>query len=105
MLIKIDLAGPRESKWHEHALRFATGGLITVGAGAIAKAFGPSIGGVFLAYPAIVPATVTLLAKHEREKKAGKGLHGTERGINAAGLDAFGSALGSIGLIAFAMTG
>ena len=64
MHIKINLAGLKETKWHEYAIRFLFGGLVTVATGFIAKAFGPTVGGVFLAFPAIFPATATLIATH-----------------------------------------
>ena len=92
----------RESQWHELAIRFALGGLATVLTGAIAAVFGPVIGGLFLAFPAIVPATVTLVEKHQRERKEQAGLRGARRGRDVAAIEASGAALGSIGLVAFA---
>ena len=104
MTVTADLSGVRQTRWHELLLRFATGGLITVAAGLVAQRFGPVIGGLFLAFPAIFPASATLIAKHEHEKKMAKGLAGRRRGIEAAAVDACGTALGSIGLVAFAGT-
>jgi hypothetical protein len=78
------------------------GGAITATTGIIAKHFGAEIGGLFLAFPAIFPASATLIEKHEKDKKRKAGLDGTNRGREAAGLDAAGAALGSIGLIGFA---
>lgn len=77
---------------------------MTAGAGLIARKYGPVVGGIFLAFPAIFPAGATLIEKHEREKKEQAGLHGTVRGRKAAGVDAAGAALGSLGLFAFALT-
>ena len=102
MTIKIDPSGLKQTKWHEYALRFAAGGIITVLAGVIAQKWGPGIGGLFLAFPAIFPASATLIEKHERQRKQAKGLHGEERGTDAAALDALGVAMGSVGLMAFA---
>ncbi|MFF3904519.1 DUF3147 family protein [Streptomyces sp. NPDC001848] len=48
------------------------------------------VGGVFLAFPAILPASLTLVAKEE--------------GLRGARDDARGAALGTIGLLAFAPT-
>ena len=45
------------------------GGVMTVVAGLIAARFGPVIGGLFLAFPAIFPATATLIEKHVLERK------------------------------------
>jgi len=102
-MIRIDPSGLKETRWHEFALRFLIGGGITVMAGLIAKSFGPVIGGLFLAFPAIFPASATLVAKHEEEKKAKAGLHGHARALEAAGLTAVGAALGCTGLAAFAV--
>ena len=101
-MIKIDLSALKETKWHEYALRFAAGGLITVIAGIIARKWGPGIGGLFLAFPAIFPASATLIEKHERQRKQKKGLHGEKRGTDAAAIDALGAAKGGVGLVAFA---
>lgn len=103
MRIRIDVAGLRRTKWYEYAIRFLFGGLITATAGLIADRWGPAIGGLFLAFPAILPASATLVEKHERQKKALVGLHGAERGREAAALDAAGAAIGCIGLAGFAV--
>ncbi len=103
MQIKVDLSVLGQTKWYEYALRFLFGGLITAFAGIIAKKFGPGIGGLFLAFPAIFPASATLIEKHEKQKKEKKGLQGTQRGRKAASIDAAGSAMGSIGLWVFAL--
>jgi uncharacterized protein DUF3147 len=102
MIVQIDPAGFKEAKWHEQVLRFVFGGLITAAAGAIGKKWGPGVAGLFLAFPAIFPASVTLVEKHERERKQRKGLHGQQRGIDAASDDAAGAAMGSVGLLGFA---
>jgi hypothetical protein len=74
---------------------------MTVVAGLIAARFGPVIGGLFLAFPAIFPASATLIEKHVRERKEKAGLRGARRGKEAAALDA--AALGSFGLTAFGL--
>jgi Protein of unknown function (DUF3147) len=102
MTITIDPAGLKQTKWHEYALRFIAGGITTVVAGLISRKWGPGIGGLFLAFPAIFPASATLIEKHERQRKQEKGLHGRERGKDAAAVDALGAAMGSVGLVAFA---
>jgi len=43
-----------------------------------------------------------MIEKHERQRKQKKGLHGKERGTDAAAIDSIGAAMGSIGLMAFA---
>jgi hypothetical protein len=102
MKILINLAALRQVKWYEHFARFLLGGLISVMAALIAKTFGPTVGGLFLAFPAIFPASATLLDKHEREKKQKAGFPVTIRGLLAVGLDARGAAMGSLALVAFA---
>jgi hypothetical protein len=101
--ITVDPTALKRTTWHEYLLRFVFGGAITAAAGIIAKHFGSEIGGLFLAFPAIFPASATLIEKHERQKKSKAGFDGTIRGRQAAGLDAAGAALGSIGLVAFAL--
>lgn len=70
-------------------MRFAFGGTIAVGAGLIANAWGPEVAGLFLAFPAILPATLTLVKRHGGRVEA----------ID----DARGARLNSIGLAAFAV--
>jgi len=101
--IKFDTSRLGQSRWYEYLVRFAFGGVVTASAGLIAKRFGPEIGGLFLAFPAIFPATATLIEKHEKQKKERAGKSGMERGREAAGVDAAGAAMGSIGLAAFAL--
>jgi Protein of unknown function (DUF3147) len=103
MQIKVDLSVLGQTKWYEYAIRFLFGGIITGVAGLIAQRFGPGIGGLFLAFPAIFPASATLIEKHERQKKEKEGLQGTQRGREVASIDAAGSAMGSIGLSVFAL--
>ncbi len=102
MLIKTDWSVLRKTKWNDYAVRFVLGGSITVAAGLIARKFGPGVGGLFLAFPAIFPASATLAEKREKERKLKKGLSGVVRGRLAAGAEAAGTAIGSVGLLAFA---
>jgi hypothetical protein len=97
MRISFDLSALRRTRWHEYALRFFFGGAITVATGVIAKRYGPVFGGLFLAFPAIFPASATLLEKHEAEKKRRAGIIDNARGRKAAALDARGAAIGSVG--------
>ena len=68
MKVAVNIAAVYRSKWYEHIIRFAFGGAVTLVAGIIANHYGPEIGGLFLAFPAIFPATATLLEKHESQK-------------------------------------
>jgi hypothetical protein len=92
-----------ETRWYQYAVRFVFGGLITALAGIIAKKYGPGIGGLFLAFPAIFPASATLIEKHEREHKAEKGLRGEVRARKAVSADAAGAGMASIALAGFAL--
>ena len=104
MKIAIDISSLSESRSREWAVRFLFGGAITAAAGLITAKWGPSVGGLFLAFPAIFPASATLVEKHERERKEKLGLHGYRRGRDAVGAEAAGAAMGSIGLAVFGMT-
>ena len=101
-MVKIDISGIKSSKVREHAIRFLFGGLVTVIVGFIAKKFGPGVAGLFLAFPAIFPASATLIQTRQEERKRKAGMHGEQRGIDAAGADAMGAALGSCGLAVYA---
>jgi MFS family permease len=103
MIVQFKPSALRQTRWYEYLVRFVLGGAMTVIAGLIAARFGPGIGGLFLAFPAIFPASATLIEKHVRERKEKAGLPGARRGKEAAALDAVGAALGSFGLAAFGL--
>ena len=105
MRIQISLSSLCNTRWYEYATRFVLGGLITVIAGLIAEKWGPNVGGLFLAFPAIFPASATLIEKHVKEAKQKKGLAGAARAKDAAAVDAAGASIGSIGLLIFALAG
>ncbi len=74
----------------ELATRFVFGCVAAGVAGVIALTFGNRVGGLFLAFPAILPASITLIAKqHNREK---------------AEIDAAGATIGALSLVGFAET-
>jgi hypothetical protein len=102
MKVSADFSALKKTTRYEYAVRFLLGGSVTVVAGLLAKYYGPVFGGLFLAFPAIFPASATLLDKHERQKKQGAGIPQTTRGRQVAGVDAAGAALGSLGLATFA---
>ncbi len=93
----------KQIRWYEYLVRFVFGGAITAAAGILANQYGPTVGGLFLAFPAIFPAAASLVAKHEEEQKHKHGMHGSERGRQAAALEARGTSLGSVGLAVFAV--
>jgi hypothetical protein len=79
----------KQVKWWEYALRFVFGGVVTVATGLLAKNIGPAFAGMFLAFPAILPASLTLVKQHDGRKKAAD--------------DARGARVGAVGLLAFAL--
>jgi hypothetical protein len=103
MIVHFNPSALRQTRWYEYLIRFVLGGAMTVIAGLIAAGFGPVVGGLFLAFPAIFPASATLIEKHVREGKEKAGLSGVRRGKEAAALDAVGAVLGSFGLAAFGL--
>jgi MFS family permease len=103
MSIKIDLSSLKSTRPHEYAVRFLFGGLITALTGLIAHRYGPVVAGLFLAFPAIFPATATLIATHEKKRKQKAGYEGTRRGRAAASADAAGTSAGAIALAVFAL--
>ena len=103
MKIKFNAGAVLQTKWYEYVVRFVIGGGITVVAGVIADRFGPAIGGLFLAFPAIFPASATLIEKHERQKKERAELALGNRGRLAVALDAAGATAGGVAMAAFAV--
>ena len=79
----------KDTKAWEYIVRFVFGGAITVATGMIGKVWGPLVAGLFLAFPAILPASLTLVKQHDGRKEAVE--------------DARGARLGSIALAAFAL--
>ena len=103
MIVQVKLESLKGIALHEWVVRFFFGGAVCVIAGLIAKRFGPEIGGLFLAFPAIFPAGASMVEAHEKKHKARVGLDGANRGHTVAGLDAAGAALGCFGLTGFAL--
>ena len=79
-----------KAKPSEIAIRFVFGAGIALVAAVVGAVFGPKAGGLFLAFPAVLPATLTLIEKKE--------------GTTKAWADANGGVLGAVGLAAFALT-
>ncbi len=88
-LPSVDLAGLKKPAWWEMAIRFVFGGLVTVGTGLIDKRFGPAWGGMFIAFPSILPASLTMVKRHD--------------GRPSVVDDARGARIGTFGLLAFAL--
>jgi hypothetical protein len=103
MNVTVNFDGLRDTKPHEYVIRFVFGGLVTALVGVLTTTFGPVIGGLFLAFPSIFPATVTLVERHEARKRQQHGLAGKQLARGAAAADAAGAAIGSFGLSAFGL--
>ncbi|TMD28776.1 MAG: DUF3147 family protein [Chloroflexi bacterium] len=79
------LVGDAVSKY---AVRFAFGAGISLVAALIGMKFGPVVGGIFLGFPAVLPASLTLIEKRE--------------GKEEASIDSLGAVLGSVAMVAYA---
>lgn len=86
--VAVKLGRLREVRAKALLVRFAFGATVSVVAGVVSTAFGPRAGGLFLAFPAILLASLTLVAK--------------EQSLQAARDDARGATIGSVGMVAFA---
>lgn len=73
----------------EYAVRFVFGGAVTAMAGWIGARYGAAVGGMFLAFPAILPASLTLVQQHSGRREA----------ID----DARGGRVGTLALASFAL--
>lgn len=101
MRIYLHLDSLRATKPGEFLLRFLYGGAITVLAWEIANHWGPVIGGLFLAFPGIFPAGVTLVEKHKLEREAAEHKDGKVSARHEASVEAAGASAGALGLAAF----
>jgi uncharacterized membrane protein (GlpM family) len=88
--VQVEPEGLKKNSLRDYAIRIVFGASITLAAALIAQRFGPLVGGLFLAFPAILPASLTLVEKHDGEQDARE--------------DALGAAWGSVGMLAFGAT-
>jgi len=102
MLLRLQFKSLKETKPSEYLWRFVFGGTVTVSASLVAHWFGPVIGGLFLAFPGIFPASVSLVEKHKTLRESEQGKHGTKSAAAEASVEATGASIGAIGLAAFA---
>ena len=96
-----DLKALARVRAYELALRFVLGGLVTLATGLIVDYAGPVVGGLFLAFPAILPASLTLIERHELERRGRNTVEARRRARRAAARDAVGASLGGFGLACF----
>lgn len=88
-LVAVDVGRLRRICARDVVLRFAFGAGVSLVAGLVTVLFGPRVGGLFLAFPAILPAALTLL----------EGKDGPEAPLEAVR----GAVLGATALVAFAL--
>jgi len=103
MRIRMNPSALKNVSWPQYAVRFFFGGLVTACTGLIANHYGPSFGGLFLAFPAIFPASATLVERQQEKKKRRAGLPDGTRGRDSAAIDARGAAMGATGLALFGL--
>jgi len=87
--VSIDPAKYRQVRAGDLAIRFGFGFGVSALAGVVTLAAGNHVGGLFLAFPAILPASLTLI--------------GAKEGDRQAQLDAAGAVIGAVGMVGFAL--
>jgi hypothetical protein len=103
MRIRLKFDSLKESKPMEYVFRFAFGGVVTVLAGLVADHYGPVLGGLFLAFPGIFPAGVSLVEKHKTLRERAEGKLGVWSARGQASVEATGASIGTLGLMGFAV--
>jgi hypothetical protein len=93
-LAGVDLAKLSKIRPKDLVVRFGFGAAISLVAGLISLAFGATAGGMFLAFPAILPASLTLIEKKEGTEAAIHNLDGTILGAAALGAFALVAGMG-----------
>ena len=103
MRLELRFGSLKQTKLTEYMSRFVFGGLVTLLAGLVADRFGPVIGGLFLAFPGIFPAGVSLVEKHKALREMAEGKLGTWSARGQASVEATGASIGTLGLMGFAL--
>ena len=89
--VKAEPSRIRRLSARDFAIRFAFGAAISLVAGVAGQLLGKHVGGVLLAFPATLPASLTLIEAKEDRLRAED--------------DTRGAILGGVGMIAFAIAG
>jgi hypothetical protein len=103
MRLNLKFVSLKETKPTEYVSRFVFGGVVTVLAGFVADHYGPVLGGLFLAFPGILPAGVSLVEKHKTLREKAEGKLGTWSARGQASVEAAGASVGTLGLMGFAV--
>jgi hypothetical protein len=69
-MIQVDFSQLKKAKVQDYLIRFVIGGCISVAASLIALGTNERFGGIFVAFPAILLASLTLIGRCEGRKKA-----------------------------------
>ena len=93
-LVGADLSKLSKIRPKDIVVRFVFGAAISLVAGLISLGFGARAGGMFLAFPAILPASLTLVEKKEGTEAAIHDLDGTILGAAALGAFALVAGIG-----------
>jgi hypothetical protein len=88
---QISLETLREVRWGQMAVRFIFGATTSLASGGVSLLFGARPGGILLAFPAILAATLTLIEKEEDSEDAREDARGALAG--AAALAAYAGAV------------
>jgi Protein of unknown function (DUF3147) len=103
MRLKLRFDSLKETRLREYVSRFVFGGVVTVLAGFVADRYGPVLGGLFLAFPGIFPASVSLVETHKIMRENAEGKLGTRSARGQASVEATGASVGTMGLVGFAV--
>jgi uncharacterized membrane protein (GlpM family) len=101
MRIRADLTPIKNGHWYGHVARVAIGSAFTAITGLLAHALGPVRGGLLLAFPAVFPVGLALIATVQNRAVAphARGF----RARRAAEIEATGAVTGSAGMAVFAI--
>ncbi len=87
--VSVNWSKLKQQTWQQLLLRFAFGAGIAIVASLAGDLIGQRFGGLFLAFPAILPAALTMVERQE--------------GVGKADVDAMGASLGGLAMIGFAV--
>ena len=90
---KVEPAKAKETPARDLGYRFLAGALTSIVAGVATLAFGPRVGGILLAFPAILAASLTLIEEQENSAEAREDARGAVMGACALALFAATAAL------------
>jgi uncharacterized membrane protein len=88
--VRLDPGRLKDLKWRDYVVRFVFGAAIAALAATLGVVVNHRFGGLFLAFPAILPAGLTLIEKKEDNMEAE--------------VDVIGAVMGAIGMVGFAVT-